>query len=204
MNMYCSDCKQLICRDCTIKLHRDHDHEFVKVSAPDVKKQLIQQLEPLQILTANMLCEKKMVQETSLEVEAWRQSAFGEIGTFIEQLHNILEDWKQQLITKTNMAADQKTKLLSEQEERISFAYAAVQSVIDYTEQCVEHAADDEIVCMQAEIQSRIDRVLQEQQKEGKAVEPVEEADLGVELSCVEELKQLCQTKARITRLPVH
>ena len=31
----------------------------------------------------------------------------------------------------------------------------------------------------------------------------MEEVDIGVELSCAEDLKQLCQTKARITKLPI-
>ena len=55
---------------------------------------------------------------------------------------------------------------------------------------------------MQAEIQSRIDRVLQEQQKENKASEPVE-ADLAVELGCAEEVEQLLQTKARISQFSI-
>ena len=71
---------------------------------------------------------------------------------------------------------------------------AVVQSVIDYTEQCVEHSADDEVMSLHAEIQSRIDREIEEQQKEWKNLEPMEEADMGVEVSCAEDLKQLYRT----------
>ena len=70
--------------------------------------------------------------------------------------------------------------------------------MIDYTEQCVEHSTDDEIVCMHGDIQSRIDRETKEHQKKGKSLEPVEEADIGVEMSCAEDLRQLFQTKAKI------
>ena len=38
MSMYCYDCDTLICRDCTIKDHRDHNYEFVLVAAPKTKK----------------------------------------------------------------------------------------------------------------------------------------------------------------------
>ena len=81
-------------------------------------------------------------------------------------------------------------------------ACAVVESVI-YTEHCVEHSADDEIMCMHTEIQSRINREIEEQQKEGKDLEPVEEVDLGVEVNCAEDLKLLCQTKAKIIQLPI-
>ena len=70
----------------------------------------------------------------------------------------------------------------------------------DYVEQCVEHSADDEIMCMHTEIENLIYR---EYSKEGRSLEPVEEVDIGVEMSCSEDLKQLCQTKARITQLPI-
>ena len=32
----------------------------------------------------------------------------------------------------------------------------------------------------------------------------MEEVDLGVEVNCAEDLKQLCQTKAKITQLPIN
>jgi DNA-binding beta-propeller fold protein YncE len=54
---------------------------------------------------------------------------------------------------------------------------------------------------MHTEIQSRISREIEEEKKEGKDLEPVEEVDLGVEVSFTEDLKQLCQTKAKIIRL---
>ena len=96
----------------------------------------------------------------------------------------------------------QKCKNLSEQEKGLSTSYASVQSTIDLTEQCVAHSSDDEILHMHTEIQSRI-REIEEQQKEGKDLEPVEEVDLGVEVNCAEDLKQLCQTKAKITQLHI-
>ena len=42
MKLFCFDCGCLICRDCTIKDHHDHNYEFVKKAAPEVKKKLSQ------------------------------------------------------------------------------------------------------------------------------------------------------------------
>ena len=39
--------------------------------------------------------------------------------------------------------------------------------------------------------------------KSEKSLEPIEKADTGVEVVCVEDLQRLCQTKANITRLAV-
>ena len=202
MTIYCSDCKSLICRDCTITAHRDHRYEFVIVLAPQIKQKLLQQLDPLRESCSNMLRAVDGVHTTISEVEGQGKSVTKQIKSSFAELRNIIDYREQELLIETATKVEQKCKHLSEQGKGLSIACAAVESVIDYTEHCVEHSADDEIMCMHTEIQSRINREI-EQQKEGKDLKPVEEVDLGVEVNCAEDLKQLCQTKAKITRLPI-
>ena len=203
MTIYCSDCKSLICRDCTIKLHRDHDHEFVKVAAPQIKQKLLQQLDPLRESCSNMLRAVDGVHTTISDAEDQGKSVTKQIKSSFAKLRKIIDYREEELLTETAAKVEQKCKHLSEQGKSLSIACAAVESVMDYTEHCVEHSADDEIMCMHTEIQSRINREIEEQQKEGKNLEPVEEVDLGIEVNCAEDLKQLCQTKAKITRLHI-
>ena len=119
------------------------------------------------------------------------------------ELHAIIDNHQESLLTEAATRVQQKIKGLSGQEKSLSTAYASAQSVIEYTEQCLEHSPNDKVVCMRVEMQSRIDREIQEQQKEGKNLAPVEEADMGVEVSCAEDLKQLCLTKAKIMQLAI-
>ena len=203
MNVYCYDSKSLICRDCTITAHRDHRYEFVKVAAPEIKEKLIQQLNPLRESSGNMRCAMKGIQTTISEVDGQGEDVIEQIENSCAQLRKSIDDHEQELIVKVATTVKQKSRHLSEQKEGLSLACAVVESVIDYTEHCVEHLADDEIMCMHTEIQSRINREIEEQQKEGKDLEPVEEVDLGVEVNCAKDLKLLCQTKAKIIQLPV-
>ena len=55
---------------------------------------------------------------------------------------------------------------------------------------------------MHAEIESRIKQEIEEH-KSGRNLTPVEEVDVGVEVSCAEALEHLFQTQAKITQLPV-
>ena len=203
MNVYCFDCKSLICRDCTITAHRDHRYEFVIVAAPGIRQKLLQQLDPLRESRSDMLRAADGVQTTVCEVEDQGKSVAKQVASSFAELRKVIDYREQELLTEIAMKVEQKCKHLSEQEKGLSIVCAAVESVIDYTEHCVEHSADDEIMCMHAEIESRINREIEEQQKERKDLEPVEEVDLGVEVNCAEELKQLCQTRAKITRLPI-
>ena len=202
-NIFCYDCDTLICRDCTIKDHFGHNHEFVKVAGPEAKKMLIEQLEPLRKSQRSLSCAIKEIQTTIAEVEDQGGSVANTIKCSCAELHAIIDNHQESLLTEAATRVQQKVKHLSGQEKSLSTAYASAQSVIEYTEQCLEHSPNDKVVCMRVEMQSRIDREIQEHQKEGGNLAPVEEVDMGVEVSCVEDLKQLCLTKAKIVQLPI-
>ena len=200
MNVYCYDCKSLICRDCTIKLHRDHHFEFVIVAAPDIRQELLRQLNPLRESCSNMLCAMGNIQTTVSGVEDQGKSVIKQIRSSSAEFRKIIDDHEQELLTETAIKVEQKCKHLSEQEKGLSLACAAAKSVIDYTEHCVEHSADDQIMCLHTEVRSRVNREIEDQLED---LEPVEEVDIGFETNCAEDLKQLLRTKAELTRLPV-
>ena len=208
MKIYCFDCSCLICLGCSIKDHLRHNYEFVSIAGPAMKKKLIQQLEPLKEIKAAQSHTMEKIQATKSEVKAQTQSMTSSIERSFDELHQILEQCKQELIAEVMEKEAYKLEQLSNQEKGLSTISAEAQSVTDYTVQCVEHSADDEIMCMHAELQSLIDTAIQQQQEGeqqqdgGKNLEPVEEADLTVEVSLAEELKQLCKVKAKIKRLP--
>ncbi len=162
MKIYCFTCSCLICRDCTVIDHVEHKYDFIKMSAPKTKEMLIQYLDPLKKVEVSLSHAVEEIQTTKCEIEAR--------GDFVAEMLDHL----------------------SSQEKSLSTKHAFVLSVIDYTEQCVEHSTDDEIMCMHGDIQWRIDREIKEHQLERRSLELVEE------VSCAEDLHQLFQTKSNI------
>ena len=205
MKIYCFDCSCLICRDCTINVndHFGHNHEFIKKAAPEMKTNLLQQLNPLKKEKVSLLYAMKEVQSTQSEVKAQGDSVYSMIKSSCEHLRQIIDNRKQELLKETEKEVMHKLCRLSDQEKSLSTKCVVLQSVIEYVEQCVRHSADDEVMCMHTEIENLIHREIKECGKEERSLEPVEEVDIGVEVSCAEDLKQLCQTKARITKLPI-
>ena len=198
--IFCSDCNSLICRDCTVTIHRDHKFEFSKVAAPDTKKKLLDHLSPLRSAVDSLLCAVGDIQNTKQEVEAQGKSVANIIHTSFAQLQLVLQQCKQQLLHEAASQVKEKIDKLSAEEKRLTLANAQVQSVIDYTERFVSECSANEVMNMQTEIKRRIVREVEEYSKSEKSLEPVEEADTGVEVECEEDLQRLCQTKANITR----
>ena len=198
MKIYCFDCNCLICRDCTIEDHSGHNHKFVKKSAPEMKKKLIEQLDPLkEVMDLSRAIEE--IKSTKCEIEAQGESVANAINDSFDKLQKIIENHRKELLKEAALKVKEKLERLSGQEKSVSTSCAVVQSVIEYTEQFVKHSSNDEIMCMHAETKSRIEKEIKEHCKERKNLEPVEEVDIGVEVNCAKDLKQLLKTNAKIT-----
>ena len=191
LKIYCFDCNKLICRDCTVKDHKDHNIEFNNVAADKKKKELMESLKPLREVKDSLSRALEEVSHTEREVEAQGDSVTNTIETSFEELHTILETRKQQLLEEAGRRVREKMEKLKEQEENLSIASAEVRSVIDHTEQCVRLCSDDEVMSMHTDISQRIKEV-EEHDKPGNRLEPVEEADMVVEVRCAEALQLLC------------
>ena len=203
LNIYCYDCCTLICRDCTVKDHKEHNFEFCKKAAPTMKKKLLEELQPLKEQSVNFLHGVKEIQAIKNKVEAQGVSVANTIQTSFKELRKILDKREKELLNDCGRVVREKVEKLSLQEKNLSLASAEVHSIVDYTEQSVRHCTDNEVMSMHAEIRTRIEREIDKRSKSGISLEPVEVVDIGVEVRCAEVLQQLCMTQANIIQLTI-
>ena len=199
--IYCFDCDTLICRDCTLRDHRDHNFEFSKKVAATTKSNLLEKLQPLKTQSSSLSHAVEEVRTAKQELEAQRDTVANTIKTSFKELRDILDNRERELLGEADRLIQEKMDRLSVQEKTLSLASAEVQSVVDYTEQCVRHCTDNEVMSTHTEIRRRIEREIKEHSKSGRSLEPLEKVDIGVEVRCAEALQQLCQTQANIIQL---
>ena len=201
LKIYCFDCSCLVCRDCTVVDHSGHSYNFIDTVAPDWKEKLIQRLQPLSEIKTNLSLALEQIHAVKSEIETQGKLVADDIENSFKELHNIIENRKQELLQDASTKVTQKLESLSSQEKSLYADFVAVQNVVQYTERCVEYSIGDEVISTYSEIDDYIQRKVEQHRREGKNLEPVEEADIGMEVSCTEDLKLLCQTKAKVTHL---
>ena len=199
--IYCYDCDTLICRDCIMKDHKEHNFEFCTKAGPLVKEELSRELEPLKQLKVEYLHAAKLVQTTKQEVEDQGLSVAKEIKTSFSELYQILYEREKELLQEAETKVGKKVEKLCEQEMKLTYVSVEIQAVVDYTEQCLRLCTDTEIMGLQAETKTKIRRETEEHSK--MSLEPAEEVDIGVAVGLADDLKQLCQDKASVCLLPV-
>ena len=199
LKLYCFDCNCLICRDCTVKDHKDHNFEFSTVSAPQTKEKIMNMLEPLRMVAESLSLAVEEVQITKQEVEAQGISVASTVNSSFDELFEMMKKCKQEMLDKAEKIVQIKMDKLSVQENNLSLAGSEIISVVDSTERFMSHCSDNEVMSMHADIRSQINCVIEEHDKSDQNMKPVEEADMGVEVRCAEALQQLRLNK--ITRL---
>ena len=194
--IYCYDCDTLICCHCIMKDHKEHNFEFCKKSARHAKGELSQELEPMKQLKAEILHAAELVQATKQEVKDQGLSVAKEIKTAFSELHQILNEQEKELLQEAETKVGKKVEKLCEQEKMLTHASVEIQGVVDYTEQCLSLCTDTDIMSLQAETKTKIRRETEEHSK--MSLELAEEVDVGVAVGLADDLKQLCQDKAKI------
>ena len=165
-----------------------------------MSKELLEQLNPLKKVGVKLSHTMEEIKTIKAEVKVQVDTVSKKIKTSFNELRQILANREQELLKEATAKGEQKLGLLSNQEKKLSTSRAVVQSVIEYTKQCLEHVTNEDIMSMRADIQSQIKRELTQLESED-LYEPVEEADIALEIECAEDLKQICLTKAKLTQL---
>ena len=191
LDHYCCDCNVLICSLCAKNNHNRHDYQPLEVVVSEMKKMLSQQMEPLKELELSFSTAVEEIQTVKKEVRIQGNSVANYIKSSFRKLYMIIKNREQALLAETTTMVKEKLKHLSEQEDKLSSALMAMQSVLRYSEQCIQYAAQDEIMGMHDKIQGQLNKLFKEYQKEEENLDPVEEADLEVEVSCADAVKDL-------------
>ena len=202
MKIYCFDCNRLVCRDCVID-HKEHKYEFVKEAAPKTKEKLNENLAPLKEIQMNLHEATQTIKSKKSAVEAQGESIATTIEQSFKELHEIIEQHKQELLEKASSMMKGKLDRLSVQEKGFEKASGAVQSLVDFVEQNIENATEEELMIIHTQVLNRISEDTKKHQYSGAELEPVEKANLMVDVRCAIEVKKICQEKTNLFEISV-
>ena len=87
---------------------------------------------------------------------------------------------------------------LSAQEKGVDIASGTIQSLMDFVERNIENATEEELMVVHTQMLNRIDEETENHKQSSADLEPIEEEEFVVSVECAEELKKLCQEKAKI------
>lgn len=201
--IFCYDCKIFICRDCIVIDHKVHKFEFVKKAATEAKKMLLEHLVPLNETQIEIKSAIKNLEHAKSKIIAMGKSMITSIKTSFQELEDILNKRKKELLAEATACTEEKISHLDIQNKKLELSESTIESLTEFVKWNIENCTEEEVMTIYAFMLNRIDDEV-EKHRSSTDLEPVEKVDRTVSVDCTKELKSLCQEKASIIHLPVH
>lgn len=176
IKIYCFDCDQLICRDCTVYDHRDHSHEFLRDCAPRTKQGLRDALRPLQRARDNIMAAQKETEHIEEQVEEQEASLAESVKESFHQVRAHMDTCEAVMLQSLKLVAQGKRDVLLGHKEMLQMVMTEVSETLSSVESEIENSTNEDIMSQQRALYMDIDKKLAHHQM--RSLEPPTTADM--------------------------
>ena len=200
LDLFCETCEKMICRDCIVKVHRDHQYDLARDAFPKHKEVITASLQPVdqQLASVNKALEGVMIQCSKITDQS--QTMEVEIKGSIRQVIEALEARQEELIAQLDQMTQQKLKALASQQDQLELIAVRLKSCRDFVQESLKTGCHGDILEMSKPFVEQVEHMTAKFNHE--TLVPEEQADLEFTNSQT-ELTRTCQQFGQITANPV-
>ena len=199
-DLYCDECEELICRDCIVRVHRDHQYDLVPESFAKQEREMMSSVKPVEEQIAALTRAVKLVDAEWAAVVEQKTAVVAEIRTTINHAQQALEERKTELVGVAEQLAQQKVKTLTVQRDLLELQIAQRRSCQDFVEESRRTCSHGEILRMKSPLVKQIEELTGSFEPETLAL--AEQGDLKF-LHSLHELHKTCQQFGKVYCHPV-
>ena len=160
LELYCESCEELICHNCIVKKHKDHQYaDLVSDIFEEQKAEITASLEPVEMQLETL---KKAVREIitkSKAVNTNREEVEAEINQKAQELHDAIEVGKAELLRKLNEETQKKLKKLTTQKDELETVETQLTSCVTFVKESVRRGSEGEIMKMKKRVIKQIKEI---------------------------------------------
>ena len=167
LELYCKCEDVLICRDCIIKKHKDHDYDVISDVVEGEKNVLREALPDIQQLVDEVENAVTRVQDRRKDVKNKEEESLHNLEAAFNVLYAALDNRKQQLREKVTKISKEKDKGLQLQEDELCFLLTQLKSCQSFIDDKVHRGINQDVLAMKKSMLERRDELtkLKEQAK---------------------------------------
>ena len=190
LDLYCETCKEMICRDCILRVHHDHHYHLATDAFPQQKKELIGCVAPAeqQLVSINKALED--LDNLRGEITSQRQALETKIRSRIGVIHEALKAREEELISQLDQMTGQKLKNVASQQDQLEMVATRLKSCCGFLQESLRTGSQVDILAMRKSFVQQVQDVTSSFKPE--SLVPEEQADLEF-VSDQNEMTQICQ-----------
>ena len=190
LDLFCETCEEMICRDCIVRVHRDHQYDLVRDAFPKHKDVIVASLQPVEQQLASVNNALEGLDTRCIQIINRRQAIETDIERNIRQIHEALEARQEELITQLDQMTRQKMKSLAAQRDQLELVATRLKSCRDFVQESLRTGSQGEILDMKKPFVQQVKEMTAEFKPE--TLVPEQQADLKF-TSSQTELTRACQ-----------
>jgi len=190
LELYCETCGELICHNCTIRLHQGHQYDLVSDTFERHKNNLIASLKPIEQQLEKVDEALKEFDTECQQITDQQEVLAANIRTTIRQLQEALEVRETELVDQLNRITQQKLKSLAAQREQVELVQAQLSSCLNFVKESLRTGGEGEILAMKKPVMKQLGEITAEFKPD--SLVPQERANIRFSAS-TPELTQACQ-----------
>ena len=198
-DLFCETCDELICRDCIVRVHRDHQYDLVPESFSKQEKVIVDSLKLGEQIVALERAVESVDTRCAAVVEQ-KTAVVAEIHTAMAALRQVLEARETELVGQVEQTAQQKLKTLTAQRDGFELQLGQLRSCHDFVEESRRTCSQGEILGMKSPLVKQINDLTGSFKPEALAL--AEQADMRFSHS-LPELAKTCQRFGKVYCHPV-
>ena len=196
LKIFCETCSVVICNDCTIRLHKDHNYDLVGEVFTKHKEEIVSGLKPVKEKLDNVQQALKAFDTRVKEINEQRVTVEATIHKEFDQQQRLLDQQRIELVGELDSLTQQKLKSLAAQRDQVEIAQVKLTSCLEYAEGGLETGTEGEVLAMKAPVLKRIEQINAE--FDPATVQPETKADIRLLTDGKQQLQQACQEFAEI------
>ena len=189
LELYCKCEEVLICRDCIIRKHKDHNYDVISDVVEGEKKILREALPGIQQLVDDVEYTVARVQGRRKDVKSKEEESLRNLEAAFNVLHVALDTRKQQLREKVTKDSKEKDKGLQVQKNDLCFLLSQLKSCHSFIDDKVQRGVNQDVLAMKRSMLERRDKLRELKSKSQLC--PVVKFSLAVNLKDLDKMVKL-------------
>ena len=159
LELYCKCEEVLLCRDCIIKKHEDHDYDVISDVVDGERKILKEALPGIQQLVDEMENAVSRVKWRREDVEGRKTENLHKLDDIFQSLHAALDERQRQIRVKLTDDSKEKDRVLQVQENDLCFLLSQLKSCHSFIEDKIERGVNQDVLAMKRSMLERRDKL---------------------------------------------
>ena len=200
VDLYCETCEEMICRDCIVRVHRDHQYDLVRAAFPKHRLEIEASLEPVQAQLALVNKALEGLDILCTTINDQRQSLKTKVKSTMHQIHQALEKREEELVSEIDQMANQKLKTTAAQRDQLELVATRLSSCREFVRESLQTGSQEEVLAIKKNVVHQIKEMTGEFKPDMLAAE--ERANMKFYDNGRKELLQTCHQFGKVVALP--